>query len=75
VAERVEGLILVECWFSIIERQTIHRGSYASVADLDHRARAFIDAWNDRAHPFVWTETVEEILAEANRKKTSDAAH
>jgi transposase len=66
---------LVECWFSIIERQAIHRGSYASVAELNARIRAFIDGWNQRAHPFVWTKTAEQILTKADRKKTSDAAH
>ena len=66
---------LVECWFSIIERQAIHRGSYASVSDLNRRIRAFIDGWNQRAHPFTWTKTAEQILAKADRKKTSDAAH
>jgi transposase len=68
-------LNLVECWFSIIERQAIHRGSYASVPDLNRRIRAFIDGWNDRAHPFTWTKTAEQILARADRKKTSDAVH
>jgi transposase len=68
-------LNLVECWFSIIERQAIHRGSYTSVADLNRRIRTFIDGWNQRAHPFVWTKTAEQILTKANRKKTSDAAH
>jgi transposase len=68
-------LNLVECWFSIIERQAIHRGSYASVPDLNRRIRAFIDGWNDRAHPFVWTKTAEQILAKVDRKKTSDAGH
>ena len=68
-------LNLVECWFSIIERQAIHRGSYASVPDLNRRIRAFIDGWNQRAHPFTWTKTAEQILAKADRKKTSDAAH
>ncbi len=68
-------LNLVECWFSIIERQAIHRGSYASVPDLNRRIRAFIDGWNQRAHPFTWTKTPDEVLAKADRKKTSDAAH
>jgi hypothetical protein len=36
-------LNVVECWFSIIERQAIHRGSYASVPDLNRRIRGFID--------------------------------
>jgi hypothetical protein len=68
-------LNLVEVWFGIIERQAIHRGSFASVTDLNRRIRTFIDGWNDRCHPFVRTKTTEQILAKANRQKTSDAAH
>jgi len=66
---------LVEVWFGIIERQAIHRGSFRSVRELTGKIRDFIDGWNDRAHPFVWTKTAEEILTKANRQKTSDAAH
>jgi transposase len=66
---------LVEVWFGIIERQAIHRGSYRSVTDLTRAIRAFIDGWNQRAHPFVWTKTAEQILTKTDRKKTSDAAH
>ncbi len=68
-------LNLVECWFSIIERQAIHRGSYTSVKDLNTKIRAFIDSWNDRCHPFVWTKTTEQVLARAKRPTTSDAVH
>ena len=68
-------LNLVEVWFGIIERQAIHRGSFASVADLNRRIRTFTAGWNDRCHPFVWTKTAEQILAKANRQKTSDAPH
>jgi transposase len=66
---------LVEVWFSILERQAIHRGTYTSVRDLNAKIRAFITGWNDRAHPFVWTKTAEQVLKKANRKKTSDARH
>jgi transposase len=68
-------LNLVEVWFSIIERQTIHRGTFGSVKDLNTKIRAFVNGWNDRAHPFVWTKTADQVLAKANRQKTSDAAH
>ncbi len=68
-------LNLVESSFAIIERQAIHRGTYTSVADLNRKICAFIDGWNDRAHPFTWTKTAEQILAKANRKTTSDTAH
>ena len=34
---------------------------------------AFIDGWNNRSHPFIWMKTADEVLAKANRKKTSNA--
>jgi transposase len=66
---------LVEVWFSMIERQAIHRGVFTSVKDLNTKIRAYIDGWNDRSHPFVWTKTADEILKKANRMKTSNARH
>ncbi len=66
---------LVEVWFGIIERLAIHRGSFGSVLDLNAKIRAFIDGWNDRCHPFVWTKTAEDILKKANRKATSNTDH
>ena len=66
---------MVEIWFGIIERQAIHRGTFTSVPDLNAKIRAFITGWNNRSHPFVWTKTAEQILAKANRQKTSNAAH
>ena len=68
-------LNLVEVWFGIIEKQAIHRGTIGSVKDLNAKIRAFIDGWNDRCQPFVWTKTAEEILAKANRKTTSTTVH
>jgi hypothetical protein len=66
---------LVEVWFSLIERQAIHRGTFVSVKDLNAKIRAYIDGWNDRSHPFVWTKTAEQILKKANRQQTSNARH
>jgi len=71
-------LNLVEVWFGIIERQAIHRGSFRSVRELNAKIRTFIDGWNDRSHPFVWTKTAEDILKKAdrrNRKTTSATRH
>lgn len=39
------------------------------------KIRAFVDGWNDRSHPFVWTKTAEEILKKANRPTTSNPRH
>src|SRR5215213_10199719 len=58
---------LVEVWFSLIERQAIHRGAFGSVKELNAKIRAFIEGWNERSHPFVWTKTAEDILKKANR--------
>jgi transposase len=66
---------LVEVWFSLAERQAIHRGTVTSVRDLTRKIRKFVDGWNARSHPFTWTRTADEVLAKANRKKTSDAEH
>ena len=66
---------LVEVWFGIVERQAIRRGIFKSVKDLNTKIRAFIDGWNDRSHPFVWTKTADQILAKANRPTTSNSRH
>jgi transposase len=68
-------LNLVEVWFGIIEKQAIHRGTFGSVRELNTKIRAFIDGWNDRCHPFVWTKTADQILTKANRKTTSNTGH
>jgi hypothetical protein len=68
-------LSLVEVWFGIIERQAIHRGTFRSVRDLKAKIRAFVDGWNDRRRPFVWTRTADHILKKANRHQTSETAH
>jgi len=47
---------MVEISFSMAERQAIHRGAYRSVRDLTQAIRAYIDGWNDRAHPFTWSK-------------------
>jgi len=69
-------LNMVEVWFGIIERQAIRCGTFGSVTDLNTKIRAFIDNWNgERAHPFVWTKTADEVLKKANRQTTSDSDH
>ena len=66
---------LVEVWFGLVERQAVRRGVFKSVPDLNAKLRAFIEGWNKRAHPFVWTKTAEGILKKANRPTTSNPRH
>ncbi len=68
-------LNLVEVWFGIIERQAIRRGSFTSVTDLIAKIRAFINGWNPRAHPFIWTKPADQILDKINRKRISTTSH
>ena len=68
-------LNLVEVFFGIITRQAIRRGSFDNVKELVTAIRTFIEGWNDRAHPFTWTKTADEILPHATRKRDSDARH
>ena len=63
-------LNLVECFFSIITRQAIRRGSYTSVRQLTATIGAFIDHWNDHSQPFTWTKDADEILGKIHRAKT-----
>jgi transposase len=58
----------VEIFFSIINRQAIRRGTYRSVKDLTARIGEFIDGWNERCQPFVWTKSADELLAKARKK-------
>jgi transposase len=69
------GLNLVEVFFGIITRHAIRRGTFTSVKDLVTAIERFIDAWNERCHPFVWTKPADQILPHATRQRTSDAGH
>ena len=67
---------LVEIFFGIITRQAIRRGTFTSVKELINAIEIFIDGWNKRCEPFVWTKTADEILAKAKpRQKTSNTRH
>ncbi|MCW2672470.1 MAG: transposase [Frankiales bacterium] len=68
-------LNLVAVFFGIITRQAIRRGSFTNVKDLIAAISRFIDGWNDRCHPFIWTKTPDEILPQAQRQGTSEARH
>jgi hypothetical protein len=49
-------LNLVEVFFGIITREATRRGTFTSVKDLIAAIQTFIDGWNDRCQPFVWTK-------------------
>ena len=67
-------LNLVECFFSIITRQAIRRGTFTSIAHLTAAIEAYIDGWNDRATPFTWTKPADELLDKLASTKTKTKA-
>jgi transposase len=68
-------LNLVEIFFGIITRQAIRRGTFGSVRELIDAITRFIDGWNERCEPFVWTKDADTIIAKAHRKSTSGTRH
>ena len=69
------SLNLVEAFFAIITRQAIHRGTFTSVPDLIAAIETFIDAYNERCQPFVWTKTADDILDHCKPPKTLTTRH
>lgn len=60
-------LNLVERWFSELTSKRIRRDTFHSVPDLKQAIDAFIAAWNEKPKPFVWTATVDSIVAKLSR--------
>jgi transposase len=60
-------LNLVERWFGELTAKAVRRGSFCSVDDLKSAIDEFLNAWNEDPKPFVWTATVELILAKLAR--------
>lgn len=68
-------LNMVEIFFGIITKQAIRRGSFHSVDDLEATIRAYIDSYNTRATPFIWTKTAEHLIGKIKRKQTFNTRH
>jgi transposase len=60
-------LNLIERWFAELTNKRIRRGSFLSVDDLISAIEEFLAAWNEHPKPFVWTATVDSILAKLAR--------
>ena len=67
----------VERWFGLITQKAIRRGSFSSVKQLIDKIKQFVDNYNEKTRPFVWTATAESILSKVERLCTviSGTAH
>jgi transposase len=54
---RASWLNQVECWFSILQGQSLTGASFTSVEQLKAHIDAFIESYNEDAEPFVWTKS------------------
>jgi transposase len=60
-------LNLIERWFAELTNKRIRRDSFFSVDDLIAAINQFLAAWNENPKPFVWTATVDSIVAKLAR--------
>lgn len=60
-------LNLIERWFAELTTKRIRRDSFHSVEDLITAIEEFLASWNENPKPFVWTATVDSILAKLDR--------
>jgi transposase len=60
-------LNLIERWFAELTNKRIRRDSFFSVDELIAAINQFLAAWNDNPKPFVWTATVDSIVAKLAR--------
>jgi transposase len=69
-------LNLVERWFRNLTEQRLRRGSFRNVKELIEAIRDYISGHNQNPHIFVWSASVERILAKvAKCKEALDALH
>jgi len=59
----------VERWFGELTHKAVRRGAFVSVAELQEAIEQFLQAWNEAPRPFVWTATVEKIMAKVERAR------
>lgn len=60
-------LNLIERWFAELTNKRIRRDSFFSVDELIGAINEFLEAWNENPKPFVWTATVDSIVAKLAR--------
>jgi transposase len=67
----------VEIWFHIITQKAIRRGTFRSVKELVNKIKNFVEEYNGKSQPFMWTAAADSILAKIARlcKNISGTQH
>jgi transposase len=53
----------IECWFSILSRNTLKRGSFTSPKQVREAIDQFIEAYNKDAAPFEWRKSYVKAVS------------
>jgi putative transposase len=67
----------VEIWFNLITQRAIRRGTFRSVKELVSKIEQFVQQYNLKTQPFVWTATADSILEKVKRlcQRISETRH
>jgi putative transposase len=67
----------VEIWFHLITQRAIRRGTFRSVKDLVSKIEHFVQQYNLKTQPFIWTATADSILEKIKRlcQRISETRH
>src|SRR5450631_3263461 len=57
----------VERWFGLITQRAIRRGSFRSVKELVQKIDDFVQHYNRKQRPLIWTATADSILQKIAR--------
>jgi len=69
-------LNLVECWFAQLTQKRIRRGSFHNLPALTKAIFDYIEATNQNPRIFVWTASLDQIMAKITKcKEALDALH
>lgn len=55
---RASWLNQIECWFSVLSRKALRGSSFTSIKEVIEQINAFVEHWNENAHPFQWTKSI-----------------
>lgn len=56
----------VERWFGLLTDKQLRRSVHKSVPALEKDIRSWINTWNEKPQPFVWTKTADDIFERLN---------
>jgi len=67
----------VEIWLNLITQRAIRRGRFRSVKELVSKIKQFVQQYNLKTQPFVWTATADSILEKIKRfcQRISETRH